>query len=174
MHFKQSEPEQLERWERIDGVIYDMSPSPSSEHQGIVGNLFREISVSLKGKTCRAYTAPYDVYLNGNESGDYVQPDITVVCDLSKIQHKGCVGVPDMVIEVLSPATAKKDKSTKLKAYRKAGVRECWIVDPSNEFVEVYLLTEDGTTFPTIYNKEDAVIVSILEGLEINLQDIFE
>ncbi len=164
----------FERWERIGGVIYDMSPSPSSEHQAILVNLVREISTYLKGKTCKLFTSPYDVYLNGDESGDYVIPDITIVCDPNKIQHKGCVGVPDMVIEILSPSTAYKDKTTKLKAYRNAGVREYWIVDPYNQFVEVYLFTDGSNSFPMVYNKDETIPVSIFGELDIVMKDIFE
>lgn len=174
MATNQLDPDKLERWERIDDVIYDMSPSPSSEHQRIVTRLVRDISGYLKGKTCECFTAPFDVYLEANENGQYVQPDITVICDSSKIHHKGCMGVPDMVVEVLSPGTAKKDRLAKLRAYRKAGVRECWIVDPYNETVEVYVFANDDTVFPTVYNKEDTVAVTVLEGLDINLQDIFD
>lgn len=170
----QLDPEQFERWERMDGVIYDMSPSPSSEHQRIVTRLIRDISGYLKGKTCESFTSPFDVYLDGNESGDYVQPDITVICDPSKIQHKGCMGAPDMVVEILSPRTAKKDRTAKLRAYRKASIQECWIVDPYNQTVEVYLLTDEDNMFPTVYNRDDTVTVSIVEGLGINLQDIFD
>lgn len=162
----------LERWERIDGVIYDMTPPPTSEHQRIVGNLFREIRVYLKGKTCTAYPAPFGVWLDTEDDGNYVEPDITIVCDPSKIQPKGCVGVPDMVIEVLSPATAKKDKAAKLRAYRTAGVREYWIADPSNQIVEVYRLADDNV-FPTVYGKDDTVAVGIFGDLHINMQDIF-
>ncbi|ADG05672.1 Uma2 family endonuclease [Kyrpidia tusciae] len=168
----QLDPKQLERWERIDGVIYDMTPSPSTEHQRIVGRLFRDISGYLKGKTCECFTAPFDVYLDGNKSGNYVQPDITVVCDPSKLRPHGCVGVPDMVVEVLSPATAYKDKTVKLRAYKAAGVREYWIVDPHHQIVEVYRLT-DTNVFPTVHNKDETVTVSIFEGLDINLRDIF-
>lgn len=170
----QLDPEQLIRWERIEGVIYDMSPSPSTEHQRILGRIYRDISGYLKGKTCESFTSPFDVYLDGEESGDYVQPDITIICEPSKVQHKGCVGAPDMVVEVLSPRTAKKDKSSKLRAYRKVGVHECWIVDPYNQTVEVYLLTDEGNVFPLVYNRDDTVTVSIFEDLDINLQDIFE
>lgn len=167
------DPEMLERWERIDGQIYDMSPSPTIEHQRAVGSLFRLISNHLQGKTCEAFVAPFDVFLDGDELGNYVQPDITVVCDPSKLQSKGCLGVPDMVVEVLSPNTAKKDKGAKLRAFRKAGVRECWIVDPYNRFVEVFLLTEEGNAFPTVYSQDDTVAVNVLAGLTIDLKDIF-
>lgn len=174
MQANQLDPEQLERWERIGGVIYDMSPSPSTEHQRIVGRLFSDIRVYLKEKTCESFVAPFDVYLDGDEAGNYVQPDITVVCDPSKLRSQGCFGIPDMVVEVLSPRTAKKDKTVKLMAYWRAAIRECWIVDPYNQTVEVYLSVEAGSIFPTVYNKEDTITVSIFEGLDINLQDIFE
>ncbi len=174
MQANQLDPEKLERWERIDGVIYDMTPSPTSEHQRIVGRIYRDISGYLKGKTCESFTSPFDVYLDGDESGDYVQPDITVICDINKIQHKGCVGVPDMIVEVLSPRTAKKDKSSKLRAYRRAGVREYWIVDPYNQTVEVYLMDNEDGVFPTVYNKDDIIMVSIFEDLGVKLSEIFE
>lgn len=174
MPANQLDPDILERWERIDGEIYDMSPPPTSEHQSIVTRLTSEIGIYLKGKTCKVFVAPFGVWLDDSDGGDYVEPDITVICDPSKILHKGCVGAPDMVIEVLSPSTVKKDKSVKLRSYRKAGVRECWIVDPLNQFVEVYLLSDEDTVFPTVYNKDDTVTVSVLEGLDINLRDIFD
>ena len=168
------DPDKLERWERIDGVIYDMSPAPSMEHQRIVTMITGEIYSFLKGKSCKVFTAPFDVYLDADESGQKVQPDVTVVCDSSKLGKDGCHGSPDMVVEVLSPSTVKKDKSVKLRAYRMAGVRECWIVDPHNQFLEVYLFADDDNVFPTVYNKEDTVAVGVLEGLDIHLQDIFD
>lgn len=171
MRANQTDPENLERWERIDGVIYDMTPPPTSEHQSIVGNLYREISSYLKGKSCKAFVAPFGVWLE-NASDDYVEPDITIICDPAKIHHKGCVGVPDMVLEVLSPSTAYKDKTAKLRIYKTAGVREYWIVDPANQFVEVYQLQENGS--PTVYNKNDIVTIGVFEQCDIHLEEIFE
>ena len=103
-----------------------------------------------------------------------LKPDITVVCDDSKIHTKGCVGVPDLVVEVLSPSTALKDKRVKLKRYRLSGVLEYWIVDPSNQIVEVYRLSENVFTEPQVYGKDETVTVGIFGDLEINLYDIFE
>lgn len=172
---QQPDTHELERWEQLDGVIYDMSPPPTSDHQSIVGNLFREISVYLKGKTCRAFPAPFGVWLDVDveASENYVEPDITVVCDPNKIQRKGCVGVPDMVVEVLSPRTAKKDKTAKLRAYKVSGVREYWIVDPHNQLVEVYRLQDNVFGEPTVYGNDEMVTVGIFNGLDINLCDIF-
>ena len=88
---------EYERWERIDGVIYDLTPPPSSQHQAIVGSLYGEFYTYLKGKHCKAFPAPFGVWLDDEN-------DITVVCDPSKIHKKGCVGVPDLVVEGLSPS----------------------------------------------------------------------
>ncbi len=174
MSITSHDTEGFERWERLDGVIYDMSPSPSSDHQSIVINLASEIRDYLKGKMCRVFTSPYDVYLDGNESGDYVQPDITVICDPNKIQQKGCVGVPDMIVEVLSPRTAKKDRTIKLRSYRIHGVRECWLIEPYSQTVEVFKLQDNVFVEPMVYNREDTITVGIFEGLNINLQYVFE
>src|SRR5665648_1172279 len=146
----------FERWERIDGVIYDMTPPPSSQHQAIVGNLYGEFYTYLKGKQCKAFPAPFGVWLD-DENDIYVEPDITVVCDKSKIHQKGCVGVPDLVVEVLSPSTALKDKRVKLRRYRLSGVREYWIVDPFNQIVEIYKFSENVFTEPQVYGKEETI-----------------
>jgi len=172
MEIKDLQPNS-ERWELIDGVVYDMTPPPTSEHQSIVGNLFREISVYLKGKTCKAFPAPFGVWLDAEESGNYVEPDITIICDPSKIHKKGCLGVPDMVVEVLSPSTALKDKRVKLKRYRLSGVREYWIVDPVYQVVEVFRLSENVFSEPQVYGKDENVRVGIFEDFEINLIDVF-
>ncbi|WP_206919889.1 Uma2 family endonuclease [Alicyclobacillus suci] len=169
---RQLVPEELERWERIDGVIYDMSPAPSTAHQIVVSNLTGEFHAYLKDKTCTAITAPLDVYLDGDDVGQKVQPDLTIVCDSSKIQKNGVYGAPDMVVEVLSPATAKKDKTTKLRAYKASGVRMYWIVDPIHQYVEVHDLHSDHV-FPTTYYVDDTITVSIFEDLNIELNDIF-
>lgn len=131
-----------EKWEIIDGVPYNMVPYPSLDHQNIISNLQGEFYAYLKGKECKSFVAPFDVRLHVEGKSDHeiknvVQPDITIVCDKSKLDDKGCNGTPDMVIEVLSPATAKRDRSDKLKLYKVAKVKEYWIIDPFNKTVEV-------------------------------------
>lgn len=175
MEVKESAPK-WDRWERIDGVIYDMSPPPSSGHQSVVGNLYGELYAYLKGKTCRAYVAPFAVYLDGTVDGNYVEPDLTIVCDPAKIQTQGCFGAPDMVVEVLSPSTAVKDKGVKLQRYRLSGVREVWIVDPSNQYLEVYQLIEEDSNQlfnPTVYAADEVVQVGIFDDLKVSLHDVF-
>ncbi|ODA41675.1 hypothetical protein DSBG_1607 [Desulfosporosinus sp. BG] len=164
---------EFERWERIDGVTYDMTPPPSSQHQAIVGNLYGEFYTYLKGKHCKAFPAPFGVWLN-DENDNYVEPDITVICDQSKIHPKGCVGVPDLVVEVLSPSTALKDKRVKLRRYRLSGVREYWIVDPFNKLVEVYMFSENVFTEPAVYGPVETIRDGIFEDLTIDLRNIFE
>jgi Uma2 family endonuclease len=166
----------FERWERIDGTIYDMSPPPSSTHQSIVTSMSSEIYnyLKLKGKSCQVFVAPFAVWLDNHEAGDYVEPDITVVCDKSKITAKGCVGVPDMIVEVLSPSTAVKDKGVKLRKYRMAGVKEYWIVDPLNGNVEVYRAVEDHVFGEReVVGSDGNIKVGIFEDLEIDLREIF-
>jgi Uma2 family endonuclease len=118
-----------ERWELIEGVAYNMTPSPSRSHQRISVALVDQIFQYLKGKKCEMYHAPFDVRLLEGEEEDgevrtVVQPDIVVVCDPSKLDEKGCKGSPDLIMEILSPSTASKDYITKLNLYEKNKVSE--------------------------------------------------
>ena len=138
-----------ERWELINGEAYAMA-APGLAHQAAVGELFVQISVFLRGKPCRPFVAPFDVRLpRGKEADDdvttVVQPDISVICDPAKLDERGCRGAPDWVIEVLSPSTAAKDQIQKLAAYERAGVREVWLVHPTDHVVIVYTLSAAGS-----------------------------
>ena len=160
------------RYELIDGVIYMMS-SPSQAHQDILGELHGRLWSFLRGKPCKVYQAPFDVRLNADTADDtVVQPDLLVVCDMKKLDGKACVGAPDMVIEVLSPSTSKKDKTTKLNHYLKAGVRELWIVDPDDKTVTVYIL-KNGEYIVRAYDDSGTVPVHVLDGCQINLKEVF-
>ncbi|MDP4145456.1 MAG: Uma2 family endonuclease [Bacillota bacterium] len=168
-----------DRWEIIDGVPFNMSPAPTRKHQKISGELFASIHNYLRGKTCEVYSAPFDVRLNiNNESDDditnIVQPDISVICDSSKLDDKGCKGSPDFIIEIVSPSTLKKDLKEKFYLYEKAGVKEYWIVYPDEKTIVSYTLNEnDKFGRPEVYSEEDNIKVGIFESLEINLNDIF-
>lgn len=166
-------------WEIMDGIPYDMSPAPTRKHQQILGELFAAIHTYLKDKTCEVYIAPFDVRLslNGEKDEDIinvVQPDISIICDKSKLDERGCKGSPDLTIEVISPATLKKDLKDKFHLYEKTGVKEYWIVYPDEKTIVTYTLNENGKYGrPEVYSDEDIIKVGIFDSLEINLNNIF-
>lgn len=169
-----------ERWELIEGVPYDMTPAPSTTHQRISGELFRQIANYLKGKPCEVFGAPFDVRLpEGKEREEdietVVQPDILVVCDPKKLDEKGCRGAPDFVIEIVSPSTAKKDLVVKKALYEKHGVKEYWLVDPIYyHVVSIHVLGENGRyAAPSVVDTQGRVGVATLPGLEIDLDAVF-
>ncbi|MCL1918918.1 MAG: Uma2 family endonuclease [Peptococcaceae bacterium] len=162
-----------ERWELIDGVPYAMTPAPSRFHQNISGNLFGQLFNYLQGKPCKVYHAPFDVRLNtGTNDDTVVQPDLLVVCDSSKLDDKGCVGAPDLVVEILSPSTARKDKLIKFQKYQQSGIREFWIIDPETRTVQVCTL-ENGNYIISMYGDTDTVHVQVLDGCQIELCSVF-
>ena len=165
------------RRELIDGKLYVMSPSPTWIHQGITVDLVRQFANFLEGKPSKVFTAPFDVRLNADTADNtVVQPDVVIICDEKKLDYKGgCIGVPDLMIEVLSPSTVIRDKSVKLKTYLKAGVREYWIVDPVGCTVTVHIL-EDSKYTTTVYDDEsdDIIPVQVLDGCEINIHSVFD
>ena len=160
------------RYELINGKAFMMS-SPNEAHQRISGNVFGELYMNLKGKTCVAFTAPFDVRLNAACGDDtVVQPDVFVVCDKTKLDGKSCVGAPDLVIEVLSPSTMGMDKLKKFNAYLEAGVREYWIIDPNDRVVTTFVL-DNGRYVANMYGDTAVVPVTALEGCEINMADVY-
>ena len=171
-----------ERFELIKGRLFKMSPAPMRYHQEISRNLLRLFSGYLYKKPCKVFHAPFDVRLPKSKDDQrdeqiytVVQPDIVVVCDRSKLDRRGCLGAPDLIIEILSPATAAKDVKDKFVLYEEAGVREYWIVHPEEAILEVFRLDERGKyQLEKIYTREDTVTVGIFDDLTIALRDIFE
>ncbi len=164
--------------EIIKGKIFRMSPAPTSYHQRVSGRLFGDIFQALKNKKCEIFSAPTDVILPTQgkdfmQSNKVVQPDIFVVCDPTKIQERGCFGAPDFIIEILSPATAKKDIQIKFALYEEAGVNEYWIVEPQNNTIEVFVLQNEKYQRIQTYVSDDLVPCNTLEGLTIDLAEIF-
>ena len=160
------------RYELIDGTPYLMA-SPSETHQAILFELAGQFWNFLKGKPCRAFTAPFDVRLNPKNGDDIVvQPDLLVVCDVSKLDGKACAGAPDLIVEILSPSTALMDRFVKFNRYLYAGVREYWIVDPETRTVAAHFL-KDGQYVINTYGETDTVCVNVLPGCEISLSDLF-
>jgi len=136
--------------------------------------LHLQIGLFLKGKKCKVIMAPLDVRLNADTLDDtVVQPDIVVICNHKKITKSGCAGVPDMLVEILSPSTARYDRITKFNTYLKAGVREYWVIDPETKTLAVHLLT-NSNYITHAYTDEDTTPVHVLDGCIINLSEVFE
>lgn len=156
-----------ERAELIDGQIYFMAP-PSTKHQRIAGKLFNTISNYIQGNngTCEPFIAPFAVFLNENDK-NYVEPDISVICDKNKLTDKGCNGAPDWIIEIVSPSSRRMDYFIKLFKYRMAGVREYWIVDPEKERVTVYNFEKETTDE---YSFDMPVPVGIYERFSVTVE----
>jgi Uma2 family endonuclease len=169
-----------EQVELIRGKIFKMSPAPTPWHQQISIGLSSEIYNFLKKKTCKVFNAPFDVRLpeknkkKDNEITTVVQPDICVICDETKIDGRGCLGAPDLIIEILSPGNTEKEVKFKFELYEETGVREYWVVYPAEQNIAVFILNEkakyDGAK---IYAGKDRIKSNAVKGLIIKLNDIF-
>jgi len=171
---------QNERRELIGGAAYDMTPAPAVYHQRILRELFLALGNYLSDKNCEVFSAPFDVRFADKDARDedvdsVVQPDIVVICDKSKLDERGCAGAPDMIIEILSPATASKDMIQKFKLYESHGVLEYWLVQPLDKTVMVFKSGKDKKFGkPEIYSTENTVKVGIFKDLAIELKRIFK
>ena len=168
-----------ERLELFKGKIFRLS-APNTNHQIISRNITGEFFYKLKKSKCECFAAPFDVRLpvqNKKKDSDIttvVQPDICIICDLSKIDDKGCCGAPDLVIEILSPGNSKKEIKLKYELYEEAGVKEYWIVNPVEENIVVFLLNEQGKfSGLKMYAGEDTIYSTAVPGLNINVTEIF-
>lgn len=169
--------------ELIRGQVYKMSPAPNKLHQEVSAELLYQIKHYLRGRSCKVFHAPFDVRLallndqNENDKIDtVVQPDITVICDLSKLDEQGCNGAPDWVIEILSKSTAEKDLKEKFKLYEHAGVQEYWIVHPREGTILAYSLNTDGRyelLHQRPYVGKERIPSTVLSGLKIDLNEVF-
>ena len=167
--------------ELINGMI-KMLPAPRRKHADVSYSISWYLGAILKKNKCKCkvYTAPFDVRFPKNGETAYdkidtvVQPDICVVCDLSKLDERGCCGAPDMIVEILSPSTGKKDMTEKFVLYEESGVMEYWIVYPDSKAIAVFLLQDDGKyDAGTVYELEGKVPVHVFDDHLIDLDDIF-
>lgn len=161
-----------ERAELIDGKFYNMAP-PSRIHQKLVSKLtalFNQYITDHHG-SCEVYPAPFAVNLDADDK-DWVEPDVSVICDPNKLTDRGCSGAPDLIFEIVSPASRKMDYSLKNMIYSQAGVREYWIVDPAKEKVVVYCYENDSD--PCLYSFDADVPVGIYPGLTIRIRDLLK
>ena len=168
-----------DRVELIKGKIFKMSPAPSRVHQEISRNILNPIANFLKNQSCKVYSAPFDVRFPKESKEDknvftVLQPDICVVCDRSKLDDRGCIGAPDLVVEILSPGNTKVELLHKYQVYQEFGVKEYWVVSQSDQSILIYTLNELGKYQPSkIFTLSEKVTSSVLSGFELALDDIF-
>jgi len=166
------------RLELIEGTIVDMTPAPSRLHQEILMELGRQFSNYLLGKVCKVYMAPFDVRLpyqdeKTEETKTVVQPDLVVVCDPRKLDQMGCEGAPDLIVEVLSPTTAKHDLIVKLRLYERAGVKEYWVVHPTDQTLMAFALRKGEYGKPKVYASPERVPVDAIATFTVDLSTVF-
>ena len=171
-----------ERIELIKGQIFRMSPAPLVKHQSVSSNLTGILWNYLNGKSCQLFHAPFDVRLLDskkvkNKADDQVytvvQPDICIVCDKEKLDLKGCVGAPDLIIEITSKSTKKRDVTDKFRLYEENGVLEYWIVLPDTELIEVFDLKDGKFEFRKNYVDDDLIPVGIFPEFSVEVNRIF-
>lgn len=167
-----------DRVELIKGKIFKMSPAPSKKHQLVLGELHVIFHNTFKKHKCTVFFAPFDVRLpiyNNGETNTVVQPDLCVVCDESKLDEKGCNGVPDIIVEVLSPSNSKHDLQVKFDLYEEVKVPEYWIVNPQEKFVTVYYFENDKYVGSKPFIDDEQLIESKhLPALKVSVGAIFE
>lgn len=159
-----------QRAELIDGQMFMMAP-PTYKHQRLVAQFTKLIGqyIDSQNGSCIVLPAPFAVNLHADDE-TYVEPDISVICDKSKLSDRGCEGAPDFIIEIVSPSSRRMDYSTKNALYSEAGVREYWIVDPAKERTTVYHYEEDAA--PMICPFEQPITVGIYGNLQITVSEL--
>lgn len=170
-----------ERVELIRGKVVRMSPAPGTSHQRASSNLHVAVGSYLRKKPCNIFSAPFDVKLpsldKSKKEETVVQPDLSIVCDVSKLDEKGCKGPPDWIIEILSKSSANKDLTDKYELYQNAGVKEYWIVHPAEGTITPYILSDEGKyelTRNTPFSSGEIITVGIFPDLEIPLAEVFD
>lgn len=167
-----------ERVELLRGKIMQMSPAPSRYHQQISQYINSDLYQFFKNQTCQVFYAPFDVRLervvDDQKVSNVVQPDICVVCDLSKLDDRGCSGAPELIVEILSPGNTKKEMKYKFELYEAAGVEEYWIVDPTEKTVLQYSLINGQFTNRRPLIEEDTLTSTLFPDLQIDLKSVFK
>jgi Uma2 family endonuclease len=169
-----------DKLELLRGKVFKMSPAPSTFHQRISGNLHGYLFNFFKPHSCDLFAAPFDVRLfdkkkstDDKEIHTVVQPDLCVICDESKIDERGAIGAPDLVIEILSPGNSNKEMKYKFDLYEEAGVLEYWIVNPADRTIFIYVLKEGQFIGMHPLIEEDVIQSRLFPQLDFKLEDIF-
>ncbi len=165
--------------ELIKGKVFKKAAAaPKRIHQRLAGSLYTEFHLFLKGKKCQAYIAPFDVRLPVKSKKDdkiytVVQPDICVVCDLDKLDDRGCVGAPDLVVEVLSPGNKQLELQHKYEVYEASGVTEYWLMDPEGKTLLIYTLIQGKYQPSRLMTSGDTAKSSAIVDFELDLKAFF-
>lgn len=173
------------RDEKINGVVYDMSPSAGYKHGIINGNIYAVIKQGLKGSICLVTMENLDYKYHPEENDDYLCPDIMVICDRKHLKGGSYSGVPKFIAETLSPSTAKRDRREKKDIYERAGVEEYWIVSPGGKEVEIYYLKDGKYVLEenymleedpqeADYNAQTEICLRAFPQIKMTLGEIFE
>jgi Uma2 family endonuclease len=170
-----------ERVELIKGKIFQMSPAPSRKHQEVSGRLNRYLDRYFEFHSCGLYYAPFDVRLvnfekstSDNKVFTVIQPDLCVVCDQNKLDDRGCLGSPDLVIEILSPGNSKKEMGIKFNLYEENKVKEYWIVEPAENSIFVYTLKDDKYIGLKPCIEGEKITSPLFPKLNFEIEKIFE
>ena len=170
-----------ERVELIRGWISKISPAPGTTHQAVSWDIAYYFANYFRKTNCKTFAAPFDVRLldskkskNNQQVFSVVQPDICVICDEKKIDERGCVGAPDLIIEIVSPGNSKREMKTKYELYEENGVREYWIANPLEKNIMLYVLKAKKYHLKKIYFDDDAIESILFKGLVIDLKEIFK
>lgn len=169
-----------EKLELIKGKIFKMSPAPSTNHQRISRKLTGIMLSAFKNHSCELFVAPFDVRLIDKKKSTLdkeiftvVQPDLCVICDETKIDERGAIGAPDLVIEILSPGNSNKEMKYKFDLYEEAGVQEYWIVNPADKTLFIYVLKENQFIGMHPLIEEDSIQSKLFPNLDFQLAEIF-
>lgn len=168
-----------ERLELIRGKIYEMSPAPLPFHQLVLVRLSSELYAHLKNAPCLVFPAPFDVRFPTGSTLDkdvytVVQPDITIICNKRIIDGRGCLGAPDVTVEILSPGNRKKDLGIKHSLYQEFGVKEYWIADPDEKCLLKYVLNSKGMYHKALkYKNNDTFTTDLLPGFSLSITEVF-
>jgi Uma2 family endonuclease len=165
--------------EIIKGRLFKMTAAPGRIHQKVSLKLGSSLLQFLQGKTCEVYTAPFDVRLpktgiKNEEIYTVVQPDICVICDKDKLDDAGCIGAPDLIVEILSPGNNQKELQHKYEVYQEFGVKEYWIIQPIEQTLLIYTLHNGRYVSSRLRTSGDVVTSSVLLGFSLDLEDFFK
>lgn len=167
-----------ERIELIKGKIFRMSPAPNTMHQKISWRMVVAFDKYFSEKECQAFSAPFDVRLYKKNKDDeqvvtVVQPDICVICDGSKLDERGCIGAPDLIVEILSPGNSKKEMRNKYDLYEENGVKEYWVIFPHEQVLQIYVLVDGKYTAMRPLVPGDSITSKYWEDMDFDLEAIF-